>query len=843
MKNIVIGMLAHVDAGKTTLTESLLYATKSIRKLGRVDHKDAFLDYDNQERNRGITIYTKQAYFNYGNTNFFLIDTPGHVDFSSEMERSLVVLDYAIIIISALDGVQSQTKKIFDLLALYQVPCIIFVNKMDIAYQDEKTILKNIQENLTSDCLKLNDVESMALLDEKMMEYYLENGMLSDDMIASLIADRKLFPCLFGSALKQDNIIKLLHVLDEYTMFKVYDDNLRAVVYKVVYENNTKLCHLKVLSGILKCKDKIGEDKIDQIRIYNGPKYETKDSAEANSIVVVKGLDHGYVGMGINCPDIKSQLNAYMHYDILLEDGVDTYQAYRKLLVLQEEDPSLNLRYENNCLSLSIMGSVQLEVLQEMIKNRFGLKINFTHGQINYRETITDKIEGVGHFEPLRHYSEVHLLLEPCDEYCVVNGIGKQDDSPFVKYIMNYLASTTFKGVLTNSPLTNVKITLLAYKSHLKHSETTDFKEAVNRAIRHALMRTKSVLLEPYNEFEIIVDSDNLSKCLFELENINARFMIDDYNDKHKIKGFASLKLMQDFVENLANISGGKAIINTNVCGYEPCCNQEEIVEQMAYNPLVDESNPAGSIFCKNGAGFYVPYDSVEAYMHIPYVYAGEILTDKSPNTNKHSISDEELKRVWNNTYKSNKSYVSQKPKVEKYVSKDVQKPQCLLVDGYNAIFGWSDLKEIAKNNLDSAKDMLISYMSEYQVYRYDLVVIVFDAYKVSGKQESVIRNNNLWVVYTKEKETADSFIERTVGELNKDYLVKVATGDRLEQLTSFSQQAFRVSIRELENDYNMMKKMIKGRMQKERTTYYNHALSDLRKLLEIDDKKEEDEV
>lgn len=836
MKNICVGLLAHVDAGKTSLTESLLYNAKIIRKMGRVDHQNAYLDYDVQERERGITIYSKEVHFDYQDTHFCLIDTPGHVDFSSEMERCLSVLDYAILIISATDKVQSHTKTIFKLLDAMHIPFFIFVNKMDISYDSKDIILNSLRKDLNEHCVDILDEEPISLYDEKMMNYYLDNNRLDKMMVASLIKQRKIFPCIFGSALKNNNVDQLLTCLADYTIMDDYDDVFRAMVYKISYENNTKLSHLKILGGTLRTKMKINDDKVDQIRVYNGNKYELKESADAGNVVCVKGLNSAYSGMGLgDIDDHKLQLSSYLHYRLDIKDQ-DSYSVYRNLEKLKMEDPNLNINYDGKQINVSIMGEVQIEVLKKLIKERFGYDVEFSDAKINYMETISAPIEGVGHYEPLRHYGEVHLLLEPISKGVeICNGIDNTNDMHYQKVIMNFLESIELKGILTNSPLTNIRITLLAFKSHLKHSEPADFLECCKRAIRHALKRADNILLEPYYHFEIIINNNYVSKVLYDLDNFNAEYEISNIdNELVKIIGSASVAKMQNYNIKFLSLTSGMGKISMNIDGYRPCLEQEKVIADIAYDDESDIDNPSGSIFCAHGAGFYVNYEDVENYMHIPYVYLPKTAEQKAFH-NKMSISDDELKRVWNNTYKPKEisKAKNEKKEVKDYYDIKETKPKCLLVDGYNVIFGWSDLKQMAAKNLDMARNRLIDHMSEYQAYRYDLVIVVFDAYKTEAVMENIIENKNVVIVYTKNKQTADTYIEKTVAKLTKDYVVSVATSDSLEQLTVMTQNAIRISSSELEKDYRFMKKMIHDHLQKNRTTFYNHSLKDIIKYLE----------
>lgn len=844
MKKIVLGVLAHVDAGKTTLTESLMFETKSIRKLGRVDHKDAFLDYNNQERNRGITIFSKQAVFSLNDTEFTLLDTPGHIDFSSEMERCLSVLDYAIVVISGLDGVQSHTKTIWNLLRRHQIPTLIFINKMDITHKTKEELMKDLIDNLDKKCVDFLDEEVVSLCDENLMESYLETGNLDKGKVAKLIFEEKMYPCIFGSALKLQNIDTLCDFLDTYCVMKSYPIEFGAKVFKVTYENSVKLVHMKITGGTIKAKEKIDDNnKIDQIRKYSGDKYELMTEASAGSVVVIKGCDTLYSGQGLGIEEDESgSLSSVMTYDIILEKGQDAYNVYRILSKLQDEDPNLNLSYHEglDVIRVQLMGEIQIEVLKEEIKERFNLNVEFGHGRINYKESIKFPVEGVGHYEPLRHYSEVHVLIEPSnqmefDNVCSLDMI----DAHWQNSIMNSMMNSRYRGVLTGSPLDKVKITLIGAKAHLKHTQAYDFKEAVRRAVRQGLMKAESILLEPFVEYQIDIPSGYLSKIMFDLEQMNATVKVTETTNGFHIEGIAPVRLMQDYGNILVASTRGTGKLSMTLEDYHECKDSKEIIESFNYNPDADVRNPSGSVFCAHGAGYYVPWYEVEDTMHIPMLYEVEEVSKPKPIVhNKVKIDDAELKRVWNNTYKTSKQPYRQKEtrEMEEFVNIKESKPKCIIVDGYNVIHDWEELNELAKHDLSHARDRLVLYMGEYQAYRCDLLIVVFDAYRVKERAENMIKDNNIYVVYTKEKQTADTYIEKAVGKLAQDYLVTVVSSDGLVQLTSFTQHATRMSSRECFNDYSLMKRLIKQRMQKERVTFYNHSLKEIIKYLEQDD-------
>ena len=816
MKKVTIGILAHVDAGKTTLTESLLYTSGKIRKQGRVDHGDAFLDYNTQERQRGITIFSKQAQFAWKDTEFILLDTPGHVDFSSEMERTLQVLDYAIIVISGVDGIQSHTRTIWKLLEHYHIPTFLFVNKMDITYRLKEDLLKEFTQELSLHCVDFTEdfYENIAFLDDELLEEYERTETISKKLIQKHIAKRHIFPCFFGSALKIDHIDQFLNALDRWTITPTYLDDFQAQVYKITRdEKGQRLAHVKITGGSIKVKDTIGEDKVDQIRVYSGSKYDMLQEAHCGDIVAMTGLDHVFAGdtLGVGASHIQPILTSYMNYRMILPDGVDFYTMVNQLKQLAEEDPMLQLTFnEHQDIYIQFMGEVQIDILKDIIEERFHQHVDFDEGKIVYLETIEDTVEGVGHFEPLRHYAEVHVLLEPgkrgsgivIDNQCSLDML----DGHYQRLILSHLQEKQHIGVLTGSPITDIKITLLSGKAHLKHTEGGDFREATYRAVRHGLKNAQSILLEPYYSFECTLPLSSMSRFMFDVDSMHGKCTVD-YQDEQivVIKGEAPVQKMQGYQQTLTSYTKGQGRIYYSLLGYLPCLDQDKVIEEIGYDSESDLENPTGSIFCQHGAGFYVPYYQVSEYMHIPYSYKKEKQTYIQERYISQASENEELEAIFERTYGKTKRHLYKdyyKPVEDHQSSMLVKsKQECMLVDGYNVIFAWQQLSDIAKENLDLARQKLIDILANYQGYKNCLMIIVFDAYKVKHNLGTFEQNHNVFVVYTKEAQTADMYIEHVTHELSHDYHVIVATSDALEQMIVIGRGARRISSRELEKE------------------------------------------
>lgn len=846
MKKIVLGILAHVDAGKTTLTESMLYLSKTIRHLGRVDHGDAFLDYNSQERDRGITIFSKQAIFNWNDCQITLIDTPGHVDFSTEMERTLQVLDYAILVISGIDGIQNHSETIWKLLKHYHVPTFIFINKMDSIYANKDKLLNDLKDQFDENCfdfenLDENFYETIALNNEKLLDYYLEHQTLTKEMIIDEIYQRNLFPCFFGSALKIEGIDIFLNEFTNYVKEKQYPKQFQARVFKITHDKQgNKLTHLKITGGSLKVKEQVGNEKVDQIRIYSGDKYQLVNEVYAGDICAIKGFKNFEISQGLGNESTVNTpiLTPYMDYRIILPENCKQHEALEKLLLLSKEDPQLHINYNNQSkeIHVELMGEIQVEILKNIISERFNLDVEFDHGNIIYKETILEPVEGVGHFEPLRHYAEVHLLLEPGKpgsglEFavdCKENVLA----TSYQRLVLSHLKEKEHIGVLTGSLITDMKITLISGRAHLKHTEGGDFREATYRALRQGLKATKSILLEPYFKFSLEIPVEYLSRAIYDIETMNGTFKLSKEQDEMAyLTGKAPVSKMQNYQSEVISYTKGKGRITLQIDGYYPCTNQEEIISKINYDSESDLENPTGSVFCSHGAGFNVKWDEVENYMHIPYQF-------KPKNENKekklekttYSNEDEELENIFIRTYGPIKQHQTTTP-AKKIISNTTYKymPECLLVDGYNIIHSWPELKELAKDNLDAARTRLIDIMCNYQGYKKCILILVFDAYKVKNNLGSSYKYHNIYIVYTKEAQTADMYIERTTHELASKYNITVATSDALEQLIVLGQGGKRISSRELRLEVERLDKEKLEEYRRKQAKGYNYLLEDIK--------------
>lgn len=820
-KKVTVGILAHVDAGKTTCIESMLYTSGSIRKLGRVDHQNAFLDFDDQERNRGITIFSKEAHYTWNNTDVYLIDTPGHIDFSSEMERTLQILDLAIILINGQDGVQSHTETIWRCLEHYHVPTLIFINKMDISYQTKEELLNDLCSRCSDMCIDFTSesaLEKMALISEDILNEYLETETISKDKIQEAIFKRQCFPCFFGSALKIDGIKELMDAICEYSFDKEYGEEFGAKVYKISSdEQGNRLTHVKITSGSLKPKQRINdtEEKVDQIRLYSGQQFQMINEATAGMVCALKGLSSFEVGQGLGIEKDSQEplLNAYMNYQLLLPHGVDPLSMKEVCDTLAKEDPQLHISYDEKLkkISLRLMGNIQMEVLQKLIEERSGIKVGFGTGRVLFKETITNTVTGVGHFEPLRHYAEAHIKLEP-----LPRGSGMQfatdlslDDLAmnWQRLILTHLQEKEHRGVLTGSPITDIKCTLVAGKSHLKHTEGGDFRQATYRAVRQGLKKADSILLEPYYQFTLTLPSDQLSKALYDLDMKHCKVNIEDaMNGNMVIHGKGPVRLLMNYQNEVIAYTKGKGIFTCTLDGYFECEDAQEIIEKIGYDSEADFRNPTGSVFCTHGSGFYVPYDEVEDYMHIK----PKVVNTSSYRTTKYTISEEESKRVFDmisgRNINEKKRAQPQKKKKEPKVETQNQKVEikerlndCLIIDGYNQIYAWNSLKELARVDYNAARDRLIDMVINYQGYKNCKVILVFDAYKVKDSSSRSSKYGDTQVVYTSYGQTADSYIEKLVHDLKGKYNLIVASSDGLIQNSILAQGALRLSARELE--------------------------------------------
>ena len=847
MKRLTIGMLAHVDSGKTTLSEAMLYLSGGVRKLGRVDHGNAFLDTDQQERERGITIFSKQARLNWKDCEVTLLDTPGHVDFSAEMERAVQVLDYAVLLVSGADGVQGHTETLWRLLERHRVPAFLFINKMDQPDTDRDKLLAQLRERLGDGCADFSGLrgellEQAAMCDEELMERYLEAGELSDGDLAALIVERKLFPCFFGSALKVEGVEELLDGLDRYTLEPDWPEQFAARVFKISRdEKGERLTWLKVTGGVLKVRDPVKgpdwEEKATQLRLYSGAKFTPAEEAPAGTVCAVTGLSRTRAGQGLGGEEdwTGPELEPVLAYQVLPPAGGDARTLLSQLRTLEEEDPQLRVGWNERLgeIRVHLMGEVQLEVLSQLMERRFGAQVAFGPGRIVYLETIAAPAEGVGHFEPLRHYAEVHLLLEPLERGAglVLDTICSENvlDGHWQRLILTHLMEKTHLGVLTGSPITDMKLTLLTGRAHLKHTEGGDFRQATYRAVRQGLMCAKSVLLEPWYAFRLEVPTGSVGRAMTDLQRMGAEFQSPQpgAGDTSVLTGSVPVSEVGGYWTQVAAYTGGRGRFSCAVEGYRSCHNAEAVVAASGYDPDRDVDNPAGSVFCAHGAGFNVPWDQVQEHMHMDSGWrpAGErpALHKEAPARREPAMSyesraalDKELEAIFERAYGPVRPHafrpapkVSPAPKPKPWKGLKVRDGEdYLLVDGYNIIHAWDSLRAVAREDLDGARARLIDRLRNYQGWKKCKVIVVFDAYKVKGNPGSVEKAGEVYVVYTKEAETADMYIERTTYALAKErreHRVRVATSDGLEQMIILGHGAVRMPAAELEFELNQV--------------------------------------
>lgn len=828
MKRLVVGMLAHVDAGKTTLSEGLLYTAGALRRLGRVDHGDAFLDTHGLERERGITIFAKQAILQVGDARLTLMDTPGHVDFSAEMERALQVLDYAVLVISGSDGVQSHTETLWGLLERYGVPVFLFVNKMDLATASRPALLKELRQRLGSGCTDFSLPrpaleEEAAMCSEALMEAYLETGSLSDAGIAKAIQSRKLFPVYFGSALKLEGIQDLLQGLLRDTRQPSYGEAFGARVYKVTYEAGVRLTWMKITGGTLRAKamlsnrsaatapDQVWEEKADQLRLYDGAKYTPIPQAEAGTLCAVTGLTRTRPGQGLGAEmdDKPPLLEPVITYRLLFPPETNLYDTYGKLKQLQEEDPQLHLSWDeaNREIHAQLMGEVHKEVLERLIAQRYGLQVAFGPGAILYKETILQPVEGIGHYEPLRHFAHVHLRLEPgppgsgvvLDTQCSEDVLARN----WQRLILTHLAEKQHLGVLTGSPITDVRITLLDGKAHLKHTEGGDFRQATYRAVRQGLMQASSILLEPYYRFRLALPEDSVGKAMADLQRMDCEFQpLPQEGGNTLLAGSGPVAALGDYARQVAAYTRGRGKLSLVPDGYRPCKHEQAIIAEKGYDPERDLENTPDSVFCSHGAGITVKWDQVPARCGAaqPRRQGPEAAgTGQAPRKGKDE--EAELAAIFQRTYgpvKDRTFLLRPKPgasvlDTEAMLQATDPAESYLLVDGYNIIYAWEDLRALAREGLHIAREALIRLLMDYQGYRQCNLILVFDAYKVTGGEERVEKQGGIYLVYTREAEIADVYIERVAAKLGPNRQVRVATSDGLEQLIVLGKGALRV--------------------------------------------------
>lgn len=847
MKTLVLGILAHVDAGKTTLSEALLYAGGAIRSLGRVDSGNAFLDTDMQEKARGITIFSKQAIIDVSEElSLTLIDTPGHVDFSAEMERALNILDFAVLVISAPSGVQSHTKTLWKLLRAYNVPTIIFVNKMDMLGADLNGVIEEMQSKLSMKIVDFGKAakgledeefyEELASCDESLMEEYLTNGVVDTASIVDGIRQRKLFPVVSGSALRYQGIDSLVNIIQKYMQAPESKDEFGGYCYKISRdEKNTRLTHMKVTGGTLKVKSVLGDEKINEIRLYSGNKYTAVPEATAGMVVALTGLNDSKPGMnyGVSIGDNKPILEPVLSYAIRYPRDVDAMRMLEILREVEDQLPELQtvVDDEHREIRVSLMGTVQTEIITEIIRDKYNVAVTFDVGSISYKETIEDVVEGVGHFEPLRHYAEVHLRLEPLEL-----GSGMQFDTEvsedlldknWQRLIMTHLEERVHRGVLTGSPITDMKITVVGGRAHNKHTEGGDFRQATYRAIRQGLMQATSKLLEPYYDYTLTIPEALVGRAMTDIDRMNGTSELTESVDGIAVlNGRAPVSTMHTYATDVAAYSKGEGILSLSLGGYAPCHNTEEVLLKRRYNPDTDTRNPSSSVFCSHGAGTIIPWDQVFDYMHVPSCINGMVREDDistmkvirhKENADQLSIGTEEIDEILNkvaysNTrdgYSAHKGISADRARANREVKKQeareveykgsVQKDKYLLVDGYNAIFAWQQLKELAKDNIDSAKDSLLDSMCNYQGFTGEEVIVVFDAYKVPNKGIDAFDYHNIHVIYTRTAQTADMYIERFAHNHSKKYDITVASSDGMVQIITRGEGCRVISSRELE--------------------------------------------
>lgn len=918
MKKLVIGILAHVDAGKTTLSEELLYLCGEIRKIGRVDHGDAFLDTYELEKERGITIFSKQALLKTENMEVTLLDTPGHVDFSAEMERTLQVLDYAILVINGMDGVQSHTMTLWRLLERYQIPTFLFVNKMDQQGTDHDALLNDLKQHLHENCVDFGrtqdtdygmyeltpeQLENIAVCEEDLLETYLETDIVEDRDIVRLIIQRKIFPCYFGSALKEKGVKDFWNGVQKYTAEPKRPTEFGAKVFKIARdEQGNRLTYMKITGGNLKVKTLLSsnsngqslpgrkaeeaawEEKADQIRLYSGAKYELTSEAEAGTVCAVTGLTRTYPGEGLGIEQESELpiLEPVLNYQIILPDDCDPHQMLQKLRQLEEEEPQLHILWDSQFSEIhaQLMGEVQIEILKKLIWDRFHVAVEFGAGSIVYKETVAEPVEGVGHFEPLRHYAEVHLLIEPgepgsgCQFFtaCSEDVLARN----WQRLILTHLEEKEHIGVLTGSPLTDVQITILTGRAHAKHTEGGDFRQATYRAVRQGLRKARNILLEPYYEFRLEVPAEMIGRAMADVQKMQGTFDAPEVEGETAIlKGTAAVAQMRDYQKEVVSYTHGTGKLFCSLKGYAPCKNQDEVVQNIGYDPEADLENPTGSVFCAHGAGFVVPWDQVEAYMHLQSGVDMDELDSESwyedvesaqnpgtavDNTNisgnisgkngKFSYSgsyeeEEELQAIFERTFGPmkrdrtafQKKTVHSSTPATRYRAGKPRQEEYLLVDGYNIIFSWEELNELAKENIHAACDKLMDILSNYQGYRKCTLILVFDAYKVEGHVEEIIPYHNIYVVYTKEAETADQYIEKTVHRIGRQYQVTVATSDGLEQVIIMGQGAHRISAQGLKKEIEDTEKTAREewhqRRQSSKTYLFDHMSEEMQEQME----------
>ena len=828
-----IGVLAHVDAGKTTLSEAMLFVSGARRTLGRVDHQDAFLDTHALERARGITIFSKQARLETPRRAVTLVDTPGHVDFSAEAERTMQVLDCAVLVVSGTDGVQAHTLTLWRLLQRYQVPTFLFVNKMDLPGMDRPSLLKQLQEQLSPACVDFSAspgeiAENAALCDEALLEGYLETGSVTEGSLRGLIEKRKLFPCCFGSGLKLEGVAELLDILDRLSPEPVYREEFAAKVYKISRDpQGTRLTWLKLTGGSLKVRSVIRyvnqkgeprEEKAVQLRLYSGDKFTAPEEVSAGQIAAVTGLSETWAGqsLGAEAPGQPCILEPVMTYRVNLPPASDPAQVLPKLRQLEEEDPQLHLLWENGQIHVQIMGRVQLEIFRSLVLERFGLDVTLSDRRIFYKETIENTVEGVGHFEPLRHYAEVHLLLQPLPRGSGLEFTAQCPadvlDGNYQRLILTHLEEKTHRGVLTGAPITDMKITLLLGKAHLKHTEGGDFRQATYRAVRQGLMQAKSLLLEPWYAFTLTTPTEQIGRAITDIRAMGGEFESPEARGQlSTLKGLVPASEVKDYADTLAAYTQGRGRLQLTLHGYAPCHNADAVIAETGYDPEADLENTPDSVFCAHGAGFNVKWNQVPEYMHLE----SGLKTEKAPQliTRNLRLEDKELEKIMEREFgpirRPQYGASPNRPATEEAVIR-APRQKYIIVDGYNIIFAWENLAAQARDDLDAARRQLCDLLSSYAGFTRCRLVVVFDGYKQKGNPGEKRQFHNIQVVYTKEGETADAYIEALAHEIGRDYAVRVASSDALVQLSSFGSGVLRLSARELREEVEAAREAMK---------------------------------
>lgn len=869
--SLAVGILAHVDSGKTTLAESMLYLSGVIRKLGRVDHGDAFLDTYALEKNRGITIFAKQARFRLADKQITLLDTPGHVDFSAEMERTLHVLDYAVLVINGADGVQGHTQTLWKLLKRYRIPTFIFINKMDQAGTDRDKIIKEIQKKLDESCIDLSSqdqTEAVAMCSEALMEEYLASGEISKDSISRAIRHRQLFPCLAGSALKMEGVKELLECMSRYMLCREYPEEFGARVFKIARdEQDVRLTYMKITGGVLKVKDMLTDwhegkeysscwqEKADQIRLYHGGQYETVNEIQAGEVCAVTGLSRTYCGQGLGIEAESEQplLKPVLTYRVILSQECNVHDMFLKLSQLEEEEPQLHIEWDETLgeIHAQVMGEVQIEILRSLIEQRYHIQVGFDAGNIVYKETIAESVVGIGHFEPLRHYAEVQLLLEPLERgeglEFATDCSEDELDRNWQRLVLTHLEERRHKGVLMGAEITDMRITLIAGRAHAKHTEGGDFRQATYRAVRQGLRSAQCILLEPVYEFTLELPQEQVGRAMSDIQRRHGSFEPPIIaGDTAILKGTAPVVTMRDYQMEVTAYTHGHGHFSCTLKGYDPCHNADEVLHAAGYDAEADTENPTGSVFCAHGAGFLVSWDKVPQYAHIDLQMhkqetAEEIIPKKKQFTYEAGVIDQqEIDEIFARTFGAAKQKRNSWARTIR-ASSDSQyraaKPsyaatgeEYLLVDGYNIIFAWQELKELAAVNIDSARDRLMDILCNYQGAAKVHLILVFDAYKVSGGQGEIFDYHNIHVVYTKEAETADQYIEKVSHELSGKYRVTVATSDRLEQMIIWGAGARRLSAQGFYEEVVNTTAQIREKLEKEKLAAKNYLTGNLSK-------------